>query len=1058
MNTPILRQKQWRFLAPTVAIVALLAMLAACTPPPSPAVVSVSIESDDFALEVGATKQLETNVTVKDGASKAVTWTSSEEAIATVSVAGLVTGVGVGTANITATSKADGTKKATVAVAVTEAASEAPVATLTADPPSISLGDSSTLSWAITGEFTSVSLEAVVGGVASDISIVEGATGTEVVTPVVTTEYRLNVVYEGGGPLVETAAVEVLPVGVTAPAATFTATPASISVGDSSTLSWVITGEFTTVSLEAVVGGVSTDIPIAQGASVSRVVTPAVTTLYRLTVAYEGGGPLVEMATVEVLPVGVTAPVATLAANPSSITLGGSSTLSWAITGEYTSVSLAAVVGGASTDIPIAQDATVSRVVTPVVTTLYRLTVLYEGGGPLVVTAQVEVLPVVVTPPVATFTAAPTSISVGGSSALSWEITGEYTSVSLAAVVGGASTDIPIAQDASVSRVVTPVVTTEYRLSVEYEGGGPLVETAQVEVLPVVVTAPVATFTAAPASISLGGSSTLSWAITGDFTSVSLAAVVGGVPSDIPIAQDASVSRVVTPVVTTLYRLTVLYEGGGPLVETAQVSVVVAGDLPSITSFTGEVVSGSRLTLTWTASGADGFAIYGVGEDDAEELLLGSILGSVNTATIAIPPSNRQLLRIVATNAAGEDSRETGPLANVVTNTADYDPYYAQGWIPEAEVLGTLRSVVLRAPEGAVIGFASDITTLELSGVDFTPSVADAHLFLRKGVTISGPTGRVTLKGVSGKRADQPGDAYTYRSRVVYVSSGITVTLENLVITGGEFIFVGAGVRNDGNLRIENSVITENRSWEFGGGVFNNGELTISNSRISNNEAFTTDAELGHQYEIRGGFLVPDPAFGPDGYGGGVYNRAGGVITINASTITGNSVRISGGGLFNSGTVTMTASGISGNRANRNAFAPYSGAFSYGGGVLNSGVFTFSNADIVDNDAVDQGGGLYQTSGGTGTLTTVDFDQNAAEYGGAIRLLYCGEPANNNLTMTGVDLTGNTSRAGVDTGLNSNVDASCPGLRSNGVSPRPPLRSVDNVVPDEDAIRDAMRR
>jgi uncharacterized protein YjdB len=49
-------------------------------------------------------------------ASQAVTWTSSAPLVATVSSTGLVTAVDDGTATITATSVADGTKSDTCAV------------------------------------------------------------------------------------------------------------------------------------------------------------------------------------------------------------------------------------------------------------------------------------------------------------------------------------------------------------------------------------------------------------------------------------------------------------------------------------------------------------------------------------------------------------------------------------------------------------------------------------------------------------------------------------------------------------------------------------------------------------------------------------------------------------------------------------------------------------------------------------------------------------------------------------------------------------------------------
>ena len=86
---------------------------------PAPIVVAaVDVTPATLSLAVGATGDLEVGVTPA-GASQQVTWTSSAPAIASVSETGLVKGLTVGTATITATSAADGTKTDTCAVTVT---------------------------------------------------------------------------------------------------------------------------------------------------------------------------------------------------------------------------------------------------------------------------------------------------------------------------------------------------------------------------------------------------------------------------------------------------------------------------------------------------------------------------------------------------------------------------------------------------------------------------------------------------------------------------------------------------------------------------------------------------------------------------------------------------------------------------------------------------------------------------------------------------------------------------------------------------------------------------
>ncbi len=80
----------------------------------------VTLDKTTLALTVGDTETLIATVTPDDATNKAVTWTSSDENVATVDADGEVTAIEQGTATITATSAADGTKTATCAVTVTE--------------------------------------------------------------------------------------------------------------------------------------------------------------------------------------------------------------------------------------------------------------------------------------------------------------------------------------------------------------------------------------------------------------------------------------------------------------------------------------------------------------------------------------------------------------------------------------------------------------------------------------------------------------------------------------------------------------------------------------------------------------------------------------------------------------------------------------------------------------------------------------------------------------------------------------------------------------------------
>lgn len=123
----------------------------------TPRVVSVSISPSAPALQVGQQVQLTAAVTVQNGASQGVTWSSSSTAIASVTSGGLVTANGVGTATITATSTADGTKSGTATVVVSPVGSFPAVAEVEAteanafNPSSVDITSGGTVTWAFKG-------------------------------------------------------------------------------------------------------------------------------------------------------------------------------------------------------------------------------------------------------------------------------------------------------------------------------------------------------------------------------------------------------------------------------------------------------------------------------------------------------------------------------------------------------------------------------------------------------------------------------------------------------------------------------------------------------------------------------------------------------------------------------------------------------------------------------------------------------------------------------------------------------------------------------------------
>ena len=84
----------------------------------SVAVTGVSLNKTTLNLKVGGTETLTATVEPDDATNKSVTWSTSDDTVATVDQTGKVTGVAEGTVTITVTSDADSSKSATCTVTV----------------------------------------------------------------------------------------------------------------------------------------------------------------------------------------------------------------------------------------------------------------------------------------------------------------------------------------------------------------------------------------------------------------------------------------------------------------------------------------------------------------------------------------------------------------------------------------------------------------------------------------------------------------------------------------------------------------------------------------------------------------------------------------------------------------------------------------------------------------------------------------------------------------------------------------------------------------------------
>ncbi len=183
------------------------------------------------------------------------------------------------------------------------------------------------------------------------------------------------------------------------------------------------------------------------------------------------------------------------------------------------------------------------------------------------------------------------------------------------------------------------------------------------------------------------------------------------------------------------------------------------------------------------------------------------------------------------------------------------------------------------------------------------------------------------------------------RHRVFSVPEGVMAELIGLTVANGsqtETEEHGGGIRNEGTLTLTGSTVSGSSAGRDsgcrtddpallcseGGGIWNAGKLTLMDSTVSGNSAH---------------------------FGGGLANRGGSLTLINSTVLTNSAqgcrgvgavVCSGGGGIWNSGTLTMMNSTVSGSTAD------------WGGGIYNRGVPTLTDSTVSGNSAGFDGGGL----------------------------------------------------------------------------------------------------
>jgi hypothetical protein len=171
----------------------------------------------------------------------------------------------------------------------------------------------------------------------------------------------------------------------------------------------------------------------------------------------------------------------------------------------------------------------------------------------------------------------------------------------------------------------------------------------------------------------------------------------------------------------------------------------------------------------------------------------------------------------------------------------------------------------------------------------------------------------------------------------------------------------------------------------FAGGIENLGTLTVDRSTLSGNSTIVQGAGI----QNFGTLNVRKSSFS-DNSGGGISSS--GTLTVDDSTFSENSAVVAAG-IGNGGQATINKSTFSGNHAD------------FGGAISNGGNLTVDHSTFSGNFALVSGGGIANVGGLTVTHSTITQNSSGSVGGGIFNIVgtFLGS-----LTLTHTSVTENT--------------------------------------------------
>jgi len=271
-----------------------------------------------------------------------------------------------------------------------------------------------------------------------------------------------------------------------------------------------------------------------------------------------------------------------------------------------------------------------------------------------------------------------------------------------------------------------------------------------------------------------------------------------------------------------------------------------------------------------------------------------------------------------------------------------------------------------------------------------------------------------TIQNTSGDNIVFTGDYYTpIDTRLFTVNSGVSLTLDNLMLRNGKALFGGAIYVNQGTLTINNSTFFSNVSTDTtvdnpsGGAIYGiQSTITINNSYFESNSSQIEGGAIeneGGDLQVTYSSFQNNTALNPSSIttGGAIssHGRTGvgdGSVIISDSVFINNTADYSGGvyAFYHANGVKTIV-----NNHFINNHADHAGALTVASG--SSVNFIVSHNIFVNNQVTGGGGAIWFHSGTIGTVDNNMFYNNSANTGGALNIGFAARVTARHNTFVG---------------------------------------------------------